>query len=381
MQTTLPPVRGVQFYKDRSFDEPVFDPAKHLRIEQPDSVTLLDFTTISRANTSNNNNEHSQPHPAAPLCRTDVATGHPNEDSSLAFTSAHSILSPEGVEALCKVVARNEDYAQGSQRAPRYLRGLPYMSNFARELSACPALINHVSRLAGQPLVPHYMTASHAHTNISATTAPGAAKKQSVDAWHVYSLSFVLIIVAMMQQGTRGGVLQVVKRRGLAAARAAVEAGLAEQDVLSVGYVRSGFGLVMQGGKLLHRVTGIEEATTPRISVVLSYMPASALHMRDATAIGSWLKGLDNNKDGGFPEAAFEYARGRAHRGAAQLSWFVDRAPFTQDRAALAAALRNTATELEQAARDLETGGRHLGWISDEEHERGEERKRQRAKL
>jgi hypothetical protein len=224
-------------------------------------------------------------------------------------------------------------------------------------------------------LVPHYIVGSMAHTNISLNNPNGP---QSIDAWHVDSVPFVLIVVVSMDEQAVGGELEVVKRDGLKACREAVQAGLSEEDKLVVPYVRAGHGLVMQGSRLMHRVKGVAAgARVPRISVVWSFMPKSVVHVRDFTVVGSFLRGIDGGAGAGYQESAFEYFRGRAERASAQLDFYRENMNYTEDRKLLASKLKRTADELLKAVNELTTGGDHVGHVSDAEAAAADKRKKQ----
>uniref|UniRef100_A0A0G4I839 Fe2OG dioxygenase domain-containing protein n=1 Tax=Chromera velia CCMP2878 TaxID=1169474 RepID=A0A0G4I839_9ALVE len=332
--------RPPHFPCDRSDQEPNFDPAVHLKLTNPSSVTTLDFHEIS-------------------VEQVPKVSG--SDTSQVAVTSAFSVLSDAGVRAIRKVIANHGDLESSNKRIHRCIRGMAYSSDFVRKFNECPQLLEHLSRLAGMPLVPHYMHASYSHTNLS--SEPSAQKV--VDSWHVDSCPFVLVVVCSDLEDMQGGVLQAVKRRGREAATALVEAtgnSVGPEDLVEMGYASQGWGLFMQGSEILHRVTPVTRSKEPRITVVNGYMPANAF-VPDRTAPGSFLYGIDGR--GGFVEAPYEFSRGRAFRALKQLESFVS-SSFERDPKVLANKLQLTVDELVYTIEVLRGSRReHLGYLDD----------------
>jgi hypothetical protein len=328
------------FPTDRSHIEPPFNAREHLDLGSPKTCTLTNFDRV---------------HPDS------VPVAREREHSQLAFTSAFPVLSASGVQAMRTVIDNHRDLQSSNTRINRYLRGMAYSSKWVRAWAESPEVVAHLSRLAGMPLIPHYFHGSYAHTNLSSD--PSANKP--VDSWHVDSCPFVLIVVCSNMDGMEGGTLQVVKRQGQKAAVDLVKStdnNVRGDDMMVAEYVQAGYGIFMQGSDLLHRVTPVTKAREARISVVNSYMPANVFTI-DRTAPGSYLGGIDGKTP--FPEAAFEYTRGRAWRAMHQLRHYVNQ-PFTVDRERLAGQLELTVEEL-QACIDALRGRRrdYLGFIEE----------------
>lgn len=72
----------------------------------------------------------------------------------LAFTAPFQVLSSEGVAAFRETVALSEYFARETPRQPKSLRGLGYLSDFARTLAYDKNLLRHLSDMAGEELVP-----------------------------------------------------------------------------------------------------------------------------------------------------------------------------------------------------------------------------------
>ena len=347
MSTALPPLLVDQipaaYPPDRSRDEPSYSAATDLALELPGEVTLLGgFKSVDP--------------------RTTVLT--PGDDagqgtgSPVGFSSAFPVLSPAGMVAIRGIIDRHMDLERSSGRIKRHLRGLAYTSKWVRAWNECPVMLDHVSRLAGIRLVPHYMHSNYAHTNLSAPAPkPGEPTSPTgetpVDSWHVDSVPFVLVVVCSDMTDMVGGTLQVVRRVGREAALELLHAtanNIPSSELMEARYVQGGYGIFMQGCALLHRVTPVLQAVEPRITVVNSYMPASVFAV-DRTLPGTFILGNDGKL--AEPGVDYEFARGRAQRAMLQLQAFVA-SPYTADRAAIAAALRRTMDELAATVKALE---------------------------
>jgi len=108
-------------YRDRIHDDPVFNPALHLSLGQPDDVLTL-----------------------AGLGDDEARVTTP---PSVAATSCFRVLSDEGVEALHHVCRQLERFATSNPRIARNVRGGVYRSGFLRDLALSPDVTTHLSEL------------------------------------------------------------------------------------------------------------------------------------------------------------------------------------------------------------------------------------------
>ncbi len=175
--------------------------------------------------------------------------------------AAFRFLSDEGVRVLRDIVARNMKYARTSERQPTHLRGLAYTSKFIRDLNEDPRVIALISKLAGQPLIPHYLPMNYAHVNVGKLPKdPTAAANAPVDMWHADSVPFVVIVILSDMKDMVGGELQCVRRKGRPAAFDLIKQTdnhVEPKDLLNVSYERQGYALFMQGSEIVHHVTGV----------------------------------------------------------------------------------------------------------------------------
>ena len=106
-------------------NEPVFDPARHLQIEMPETITSLKEFGYSEAQIAE--------------CPSDFA-----------ITSTFRILSDEGAAAMLEVARLLEPYVKSNARISRTVRGGVYQSKFLRDL-CCSQEITNASGEPGCP--------------------------------------------------------------------------------------------------------------------------------------------------------------------------------------------------------------------------------------
>lgn len=319
----MPPEIAHQF-EDMSHLEPKFDPDVHLHIEEPRSITLLDFTEVKK-----------------------TPTVQGNTQSPLAYTSAFRLLSDEGVRVLREIIERNKKYVKSSARQPAYLRGMAYTSKFIRDLNEHPRVLEMLSKHAGFPVVPHYLPMNYAHINLGhPPPKAGEVNKYPVDQWHADSVPFVLIIILSDMTDMVGGELQCVKRVGREAGFELIEKtnnNVDPKDLLNVSYEKQGYGLFMQGREIVHHVTPVQKGREPRITLVNSYMPKNVF-APDRTVYATF---IDLGKE---KEAILEFARGRAWRAQNQLKALIDQTKYTEDPRPLVDHLQRVVQELQMTA-------------------------------
>jgi len=356
--------------EDAPFIEPVYDPCIHLQLETPRELQTLQFETVS-LHPGSSPADFAAPNPL-PEPSQDDATAKP---SSLAYTTCFRVLSDEGIRVLRGIISSHGGLAQSNARIPCMIRNLGYVSPWIRAFNECPVLLSHLGKLAGLHLQPTYQHGSYSHVNFgvlppggeigaegtadaAASAAPALVDGESdeqrarrlqvpVDQWHADSVPFVLIIILSEMQGMVGGELECVRRKGREEGMkliAETHNRVPESELLRVSYERMGYALFQQGCDIVHHVTPVLRAREPRITVVNSYMPRSAF-VADRHVYSSFAPSNDPT-DFSIREGAFEFARGRAVRHAAQLDHFARQPIYEEDPQLLADQLEKIAQEL-----------------------------------
>ena len=197
--------------------------------------------------------------------------------SKLAYTSAFKLLSDEGLYVLKNIIKQNLSNAKSfgvGSRVPMSLRNLGYSSQFIRDFTECPVLLNFLSKCAGKKLKTHTYLSSYSHCNIGII-----GSNVPVDQWHCDSVPFVLVILMSDMTGAEGGTLQVIKKPRSQAFKLIKETNnnIDPKDLLDVEYPGQGYAIFMQGSHFAHHVTPVKNAKEPRITMVNSYMPEDIL--------------------------------------------------------------------------------------------------------
>ena len=244
--------------------------------------------------------------------------GHPGAGvpfNGLAFTAPFRLLSPEGVAALRSVIAANEKHARAlPDRAAKSLRGLGYRSRFIRDFNYCEQIRAHLGKMAGSPLGPHDMS-----SNLSQTNFGEIGGDRPVDAWHIDSVPYVMVLLLSDATDMKGGQLQVARLNGgdpkLAIDKIQAE-GIDAKFVDTVNYPGPGYAVFMQGSRIAHCVTPVEAAREPRLTVVNSYQSLNPFSL-DRTKYVTFTD-VDGDQTAGY-----EFARHAAWRVQGQLDFLL----------------------------------------------------------
>lgn len=163
----------------------VFDPARHLQLEPPQSIKDLCFRDV-----------------VFPF-----QGGEQSVKRNLAYTRPFRVLSDEGVAAARRALDQHEPVlGKGNARAPRFVRGLGYVSHWHRGLAYSPQLLTMLNQLSRDAVAPQTMTMNISHTNVGR-----AGTGKAVDKWHVDSVDYVLIIILSDLTDMKGGELRVLQ--------------------------------------------------------------------------------------------------------------------------------------------------------------------------
>ncbi|KAL0478000.1 hypothetical protein AKO1_005356 [Acrasis kona] len=171
-----------------------------------------------------------------------------------------------------------------------------------------------------------------------------------VDAWHIDSLDFVMVMILSDMSGADGGELQVALKDAQTAKRQLSTNGelASGEEMMTVAYPGAGYAIFMQGAKILHRVTAVKSAKEPRISMVNSYMRTNVF-------------GADNTKFSMFEEidpkhvAAVEFARQKSWRVKGMMDYIINHASYGEDRTDVLNVLNGAIEEL-TSTRELLAG-------------------------
>ncbi|CAF3991523.1 unnamed protein product [Rotaria sp. Silwood2] len=232
-------------------DEPTFDPDIHLAMTEPDFVVLLDgFQHV----------------PKAPQLSQAVAS---NGDSQLAYSGPFRLLSDEGYRVLRMILEREMVHQTYDERHPARIRHSSYRSKWIQDFNRCPRILKHLSDITGDvQLLPTALQSSYSHTNV------GYAGGDNIDAYHCDSVPYVVILLACDMSNTVGGELQLIERDFKDAFNLIEQykGQVPNEFIRTIDYLGQNSCVLMQGSRIVHRVTGIRSCSEPRITVVNSFM-------------------------------------------------------------------------------------------------------------
>jgi hypothetical protein len=298
-------------------DDPEFNPAVHLCLEQP--ARQYSLTDLG----------YSSPAP------------HEATASDVAATDCFRILSDEGVAALYHVCKQLEAHTKSNPRISRSMRGGAYRSRFVRELCLSRDVTEHLSQLMQAPLLPHAMGHQLAHLNYQPLTVG-----ENVDKWHFDTLQVDYVMFVTDPNEVEGGEFQYFDgtRDEMAALKQAGQPVPTER-VIAPEIPGAGYAVLMQGNYVVHQARGLQ-APGERITFVNGYSFADP-STPDFTAYKQ-LKIADPAST-----VSAEYARQMAYRCAQHLAPCVNQPDFENTDTALTA-LRRAREELDIAITALE---------------------------
>merc|ERR1711935_1076141 len=298
-------------------DEPRFDSDVHLAPEHPSHVTKLpDFS------------------------RVDSMKGE--EPGTLAYSNPVRLLSEEGVRVMRQILEREKPAKMVPARGSRVtVRGLYYKSPWIRDLQSSERLLDLVSVMAGERLVPSHFNNSTPQVNFSIPGLGGSS-----DFWHWDSVCYVANFLLSDPSTMEGGDLEIIKMEKEEGMRALVGGSLSSDKVEKLVYGPPGNMVLAQGSEILHHVTQIK-SEVPRIVCILCFCPANVFKP-DKMVL--YTEEQADKAHGHANIAAYEFFRGKAWVCGQALTGMVSQVKHTEDREKLAERLRSVATELERVA-------------------------------
>ncbi len=310
------PDTGPQF--DAIEDDPQFNPAVHLALEQPENILSL-----------------------AELGYGESIVG--TTPSSVAATSCFRVLSDEGVAAMQHVCKQLEAFTTSNARIARNTRGGVYRSRFLRDFSNSPAFAEHLSAIMQTPLVPHAMGHQIAHINYNPLTIG-----ENVDKWHFDTLQVDTVLFVTDPTTVDGGEFQYFK--GTREEMADIYqrgAPFPTERVVSPEMPGPGYAVLMQGNYVVHQAKGLR-APGERITLVNGFSYADP-DTPDFTALGQ----LYHADPAAIASA--EYARHVSLRCGRKLEAIVNAPDFSASPAEQAQRLAKVKAELDAAIDQLAT--------------------------
>lgn len=303
-------------------DEPAFDPAVHLQLEEPASVTTLaDFGYTADE--------------IAPTA-TAVAVSQP-----------FRILSDEGASVLLDTCRRLRAFTRrAGNRIEHTVRGGCYRSRFLRDLCLDPGLTATMSSIYGTEVAPHTMPVHLGHLNYEPTDV-----HEAVDKWHHDTIPLDFVMMVTDPAALPGGRFEYfVGTKSEAAALAARGERPPPDRVVAPHFPGPGYAIALHGDMVVHRGAPLTEQAE-RITMVNAYVALDRTRADQSRSRD--LIGVDDES-----HLYAEWVRHAAWRSEGRLAELVRSVEFGLDRETAISSLESAVADVSRAIEDMRAGGR-----------------------
>jgi hypothetical protein len=302
--------------------EAVFDPERHLQLEEPDEVVMLADLGYDRG---------------------EIAT----KATPVAASSPFRILSDEGAAAMLGVARRLRSFARpAGNRIERMSRGGCYRSRWLRDLCTSPEVCDHLERIYGAAIAPHPMPVHLGHINYEPSRIDAA-----IDKWHHDTLPLDYVMTVTDPALVPGGRFEYfLGTKHEAAALATRDRTPPPERVVAPEFDGPGYAIALHGDMVVHRAAPLDRLTE-RISMVNGYVSMD-------TAIDDQSRTADLIIVDDHESLWTEWAKTAAWRARGRLQSLIDGLEFTQDRDAVIAELESAVGDVQRALYEMRSGER-----------------------
>lgn len=302
-------------------DEPVFDPERHLSLEEPAEVLLL----------------------------TDL--GYGSEDlagkaTPVAVSAPFRVLSAEGAEIMLDVARQLRGFAKrAGARIERTVRGGCYRSLWLRQLCISPEVNAHMAAIYGADIAPHPMGLHLGHLNYDPSEVDAA-----IDKWHHDTLPLDYVMMVTDPATVAGGEFQYFSgtKAEMAEMAAAGQTAPPPDRIVSPPIPGPGYAVALHGNMVVHRAAPMQELGE-RITMVNGYVATDV--SLDAQSRSQDLMVVDD------PEVLWaEWAKFAAWRSAGRLNAIVAEIDYISDPETAAEMLDHAIADAQEAAAQMRMG-------------------------
>ncbi|MEQ9191222.1 MAG: hypothetical protein RLQ25_12105 [Alphaproteobacteria bacterium] len=303
--------------------EPAFDAARHLMLEKPAQSWSLEDVGYDPARIG----QYASP---------------------VALLTPVRLLTDEGVAALQQAIEACMPRSHADQGRARRLHYCTYHSRFIHDLMHSVEVTDWLSGIFQTPIAPHTMPHLGSQLNLG-HDEPG----KDIVPWHHDRVSFTMVLSMYDPSKVRGGRFEYFFGTREEAKEILDEAGDLPRNRIVSPACMPGTACLMQGSAIMHRGAPME-APGYRASLVHSYC-ARDLSLPDANR--TYFTGSRFGVPEGQVSPVFtEWARHKAWVSRAKLGTLMEELPFTEDRTAIIAALREGIADVQGAIARLEEG-------------------------
>lgn len=300
--------------------EPVFDPDRHLALEEPKEIILLADLGYSE---------------------DEIA----NKATPVAASTPFRVLSDQGAEAMLDVARRLRVHvSRAGERIERVVRGGCYRSRWLRDLCLSQEVNAHLEAIYGIPVAPHPMPVHLGHLNYEPSVIDTA-----IDKWHHDTLPLDYVLPVTDPNTVDGGRFEYFVGTKQEAAELAAQ-GLTPPEARRVAPDFPGFGyaIALHGNMVVHRA-GPLASPGERISMVNGYVALDTALDEQSRSVD--LIGVDD------PQLLWaEWARMAAWRSRGRLDSLIEHLAFSDDREAVIAELESAVGDANRAIEEMRGG-------------------------
>ena len=303
-------------------DEPAFDPALHLQLEAPASVTSL--------------REFGYADDEIAPTATEVAVSAP-----------FRVLSDDGAAVLLDTCRRLREFSRrAGNRIERTVRGGCYRSRFLRDLCVDPDLTAAMSAIYGTDVAPHTMPVHLGHLNFEPTDV-----REAVDKWHHDTIPLDFVMMVTDPTTLPGGQFEYFVGTKAEAAELASRGERPPADrVVSPHFPGPGYAIALHGDMVVHR-GGPLTRQAERITMVNAYVALDRTRADQSRSRD--LIGVDDES-----HLYTEWVKHVAWRAEGRLAALVETAGFGLDRDVAIAELEAAVADVTRAVADMRAGER-----------------------
>ncbi len=304
--------------------EPVFDPERHLQLEEPAEVLMLADLGYDAA---------------------EIAT----KATPAALSSPFRMLSDEGAAIMLRTARRLRCFARpAGERIERTVRGGCYRSRWLRDLCLSSEVTAHLEAIYGIEIAPHPMPVHLGHLNYEPSQID-----VGIDKWHHDTLPLDYVLAVTDPAEVAGGRFEWFEgTKHEAAALADAGEPVPAERTVAPEFPRPGYAVALHGDMVVHRAGPLDEMCE-RISMVNGYVSTGAAV--DEQSRTSDLIGVDD------PEMLWtEWAKFAAWRSKDRLARLIDELEFTSDRDAVISQLEDAIGDAQRAIDEMRAGEKGL---------------------
>jgi hypothetical protein len=301
-------------------DEPVFDPAVHLQLEEPSEIIMLTDLGYSAE---------------------DIA----GKATPVAASAPFRVLSDEGAAVMLDIARTLKSFMKpAGDRIENAMRGGCYRSRWLRDLCISQDVNSHLEAIYGTEIAPHPMPVHLGHMNFEPKKIDTA-----IDKWHHDTLPLDYVLMVTDPKSTNGGDFEYfVGTKAEAAELAAAGKTPPPERTVAPEFAGPGYAIALHGDMVVHRAGPLIELAE-RISMVNGYVALDTTLDEQSRHID--LIAVDD------PEVLWtEWAKMAAWRSQGRLATLVEELPFTSDRERVVAELEAAIADANQAVAEMRAG-------------------------